>query len=145
MIKNKWVAVKCDESLINELSSKTGISKSVTRILISRGADTEEKINNFINPNISSLNDPFLLKDMDKAVKRIVKAVENKEKIAVYGDYDVDGITGVTVLMMYLESVGADCFYYIPDRLKDGYGLNYEALKLIKEKGAELISQLTAE
>lgn len=139
MVKNKWVAVKADEELSCSLSEETGISKSITRILVSRGIDTIEKIDDFINTDIENLSDPFLLKDMDKGVARIKKAIENGEKICIYGDYDVDGITGVTVLMTYLLSVGSNCFYYIPDRLKDGYGLNTEALKYIKNCGADLI------
>ncbi len=139
MVKQKWVTVKVDEELCLRLSEETGIEKSITRILVSRGIDTKEKTEMFLKSDINDLSDPFLLKDMDKAVSRIKKAVENKEKIAIYGDYDVDGITGVTILMMYLKYIGADAFYYIPDRLKDGYGLNMEAMKFIKDKGADLI------
>ena len=134
MVKQKWVTVNADEELCLKLSEETGIEKSITRILVSRGIDTREKTEMFLSSDMKNLNDPFLLKDMDKAVLRIKKAVENKERIAVYGDYDVDGITGVTILMMYLKHIGADVFYYIPDRLKDGYGLNLEAMKEKKKK-----------
>lgn len=134
MVKNKWVAAEADERLAEEMALKTGVSKSITRILISRGIDTEKKISEFLNPDIKNLNNPFLLKDMDKAVIRIENAIENNEKIAVYGDYDVDGITGVTILLMYLKSKNADVFFYIPDRLKDGYGLNFDSMREIKEK-----------
>ena len=132
MVKQRWVTVKADEELAVKLSEELKIEKSITRILVSRGIDTKEKINKFLNPDMKDISDPFLLKDMDKAVSRIKKALENKEKIAVYGDYDVDGITGVTVLMMYLSYMNADVFYYIPDRLKDGYGLNTDAMEEIK-------------
>ena len=139
MVKQRWVTVKADEELAVKLSEELKIEKSITRILVSRGIDTKEKINKFLNPDMKDISDPFLLKDMDKAVSRIKKALENKEKIAVYGDYDVDGITGVTVLMMYLSYMNADVFYYIPDRLKDGYGLNTDAMEEIKNKNADLI------
>ncbi len=139
MVKQKWVTVNADEKLCLKLSEETGIEKSITRILVSRGIDTKEKTEMFLKSDMKNLNNPFLLKDMDKAVLRIKKAVENREKIAIYGDYDVDGITGVTILMMYLKHIGADVFYYIPDRLKDGYGLNMEAMKTVREKGANLI------
>ncbi len=139
MVKQKWVTVKADEEIADKLSKETGIEKSITRILVSRGIDTPLKTELFLKPEMKNLSDPFLLKDMDKAVLRIKKAIENKEKIAVYGDYDVDGITGVTVLMMYLSYLNADVFYYIPDRLKDGYGLNSEAIDYLKSKNADLI------
>lgn len=139
MVKQKWVSAKADEELCLKLSEETGIEKSITRILVSRGIDTKEKTAAFLKSDINDISDPFLLKDMDKAVSRINKAVENNEKIAIYGDYDVDGITGVTILMMYLKYKKADAFYYIPDRLKDGYGLNMEAMNFLYENGANLI------
>lgn len=139
MIRQKWVAAKADEELALRLSEETGFEKAITRILVSRGIDTPEKTHAFFKSEMKDLSDPFLLKDMDKAVSRIGNAVKNGERIAIYGDYDVDGITGVTILMMYLKYLKADVFYYIPDRLKDGYGLNREAMESIKEKGADLI------
>lgn len=139
MIRQKWVTASADEELAKKLSEETGIEKSITRILVSRNIDTPEKIQDFLNPDINKLYDPYLLKDMDRAVARLKKALENGEKIAVYGDYDVDGITGVTVLMRFLESVGGNFFFYIPDRQTDGYGLNTAAIDAIKEKGAALI------
>ena len=139
MIRQKWVTASADEELAKRLSEETGIEKSITRILVSRDIDTPEKIQDFLNPDINKLYDPYLLKDMDRAVSRLKKALENGEKIAVYGDYDVDGITGVTVLMRFLESAGGNFFFYIPDRQTDGYGLNKTAIDSIKEKGAALI------
>lgn len=139
MVKQKWVSTKADEELCLKLSKETGLEKSITRILVSRGIDTKEKTMAFLKSDIKDISDPFLLKDMDRAVLRINKAVENNEKIAIYGDYDVDGITGVTILMMYLKYKNANAFYYIPDRLKDGYGLNMEAMNFLYENGAKLI------
>ena len=139
MIRQKWVTAPADESLVEKLSAETGMEKSIMRILVSRNIDTAEKINSFLNPDINKLYSPFLLKDMDKAAARIKKALEKGEKIAVYGDYDVDGITGVTVLLRFLRAVGGNCIYYIPDRQNDGYGLNKNAVDLISREGASMI------
>ena len=139
MIRQKWVTAPADESLVEKLSAETGKEKSRMRILVSRNIDTAEKINSFLNPDINKLYSPFLLKDMDKAAARIKKALEKGEKIAVYGDYDVDGITGVTVLLRFLRAVGGNCIYYIPDRQNDGYGLNKNAVDLISREGASMI------
>ena len=93
----------------------------------------------FLNPDYSRLYNPFLLKDMDKAVNRILSALENKEKIIIYGDYDVDGITSTSILFLFLKENGAIVDYYIPNRMEEGYGLNLEAINKIKDKGTDLI------
>lgn len=138
-VRKRWVSEKCDIRAAERISAGLGISLNIAKILLNRGMDTPGKCEDFLNPSINKLNDPFLLKDMDKAVKRIKKAIENKEKIAVFGDYDVDGITSTAIMMKYFASVGADAFYYIPNRLSEGYGINDSALTEIKEKGAKLI------
>ncbi|MCK5757648.1 MAG: single-stranded-DNA-specific exonuclease RecJ, partial [Clostridiales bacterium] len=98
-----------------------------------------EDIDSFINPSIDKLHSPFLLNDMDKAVKRIVTAIENKEKIYIYGDYDADGLTSAAILVRFFKSLKIETRYYIPDRFDDGYGLNVESLQSLISKGAQLI------
>lgn len=138
-VRQKWVGKEYDKQAAERISEALGLTGVISHILVNRGEDTPEKASEFLNPSLSKLYDPFLLKDMDKAKKRLEEAISRKEKIAVYGDYDVDGITGVTVIMKYLSLKGADAFYYIPDRFSEGYGLNEEAVRNIKNEGANLI------
>lgn len=138
MIK-KWEGFQIDESKIPEIVEKHNINELLARILLNRNIDTDEKISKFLYPKLEDLNDPYLFKGMDKAVDRILKAVENKEKITIYGDYDVDGITSITVLKKFLDEIGANVDYYLPNRLSEGYGLNNKALDTIKERGTQLL------
>ena len=136
----KWnfLSDKLDAAKVNEMAKLYKISPVMAALLLNRGID-ENKIENFFAPHISDLYDPFLLKDMDKATERINKAVEKGEKITVYGDYDVDGITSVAIVLKYLKSKGAVCTYFIPERESDGYGLNKDAIDKIKCGGTSLI------
>lgn len=115
-----------------------GLSQLVTQVLLSRGFETAEEVKQFFS-TAPVLHDPFLLKDMDKAVGRIEKALLNEELIAVYGDYDCDGVTSTIVLCSYLESRGAQVLYYIPDRADEGYGLNANAVQALKDQGVGLV------
>lgn len=124
---------------ISRIAEAVGVSPITARLLYNRGYDTPEKAAAFMNTNISSLHDPYLMKDMDKAVARINKAIENGECIAIYGDYDVDGVTSVTSIYLYLQSKGADVVYYIPSRDKEGYGLCEAAINVLAEHGISLI------
>ncbi len=121
------------------LADACGINAVVAAILLNRGIDTEEKVSAFLNKDASLFHDPFLLKDMDRAEGRIKRALLCKEKITVYGDYDVDGITATSIVFLYLRGKGAECDYYIPDREDEGYGLSEEALHKIAESGTKLI------
>lgn len=111
----------------------------LAKLLYNRNIISDEDMDKFFNMSLSLIPDPFLLPDMDAAVKRIKKAIEKKEKITVYGDYDVDGITSVTILYQYLSSMNCPVDFYIPDRNEEGYGLNCSALDKIKENGTELL------
>ncbi len=124
---------------IAHISQAIGVSPITARLLYNRGYDTPEKAYAFINTDISALHDPYLMKDMDKAVARIFKAVEDGETIAIYGDYDVDGVTSVTSIYLYLKSKGADVVYYIPSRDKEGYGLCNAAIDVLAEHDVSLI------
>lgn len=124
---------------IAHIAQHVGVSQITARLLYNRGYDTPEKAYSFMNVNVSSLHDPYLMKDMDKAVERIAKAIEKGETIAIYGDYDVDGVTSVTSIYLYLQSKGADIVYYIPSRDKEGYGLCDAAIEVLADHGVTLI------
>lgn len=138
MIK-KWEGFQIDESKIPEIVNKHNINELLARILLNRNIDTDEKIQKFLYPKITDLNDPYMFKDMEKAIVRIVEAIARKEKITIYGDYDVDGITSITVLKKFLDEIGAIVDYYLPNRLSEGYGLNHKALETIKQRGTKLL------
>lgn len=116
-----------------------GVTKSLANILWNRGICTKEAAEVFLQPEKQPFYDPFLMKDMDKAVARIIAAIDGEEKIVVYGDYDVDGMTATTLLMHNLQALGADVGFYIPHREKEGYGFNLPALQSIAEDGAKLL------
>ena len=135
----KWNIKTQDDSLVKKLSEALGTEDITSRLLINRGYSDVERASAFINKSDSFLYDPFLMKNMDKAVRRIKKAIDEKEKITIYGDYDVDGITSVSVLYMYLREKCADVDYYIPSRDTDGYGLGKDGIDNVFGKGTNLI------
>ncbi|MFC1725520.1 single-stranded-DNA-specific exonuclease RecJ [candidate division KSB1 bacterium] len=136
----KWVLEKnFDEALVEKLSESLNVSHVISKILIQRGIDSFTKAREFFRPDFKYLHDPFLMADMDKAVERINAALRNKEKILIYGDYDVDGITSVSMVYMFLKGLYADVIFYIPDRLKDGYGLSISGLEEAYKKGVSLV------
>lgn len=138
-MKKKWEYLEQDEELIKQIATKHNISEVLAKILVNRGITGEEEIEIFLNPKRNNFHNPFLLNDMEKAVDRIIKAIETKEKTIIYGDYDVDGITSITVLKKFLNERGLQVDYYIPNRLDEGYGLNDEAIKKIAEQGYTLM------
>lgn len=138
MIK-KWEFYNADESLVDRICEKYNMNKIIGRIIVNRNVVKDEDVRIFITPTRDDFHDPFLFKGMDIAVDRIIQAINNKEKILIYGDYDVDGITSTTVLKKYLLERGAIVDTYIPNRLTEGYGLNKPAIEKIKEKGTDLI------
>ncbi|MEG1989553.1 MAG: single-stranded-DNA-specific exonuclease RecJ [Clostridia bacterium] len=133
-----WNIKTYDSTRISEIMEKYKVSEILAKLMISRNIKFEE-IPMFLNSTLNELKDPFLIKDMNKFVDRISTAITNKEKICIYGDYDVDGITSITIMYKFLEELGVKISYYLPDRLSEGYGLNKEALKLIKESGNTLL------
>ena len=138
-MNKKWEYYEVNEEKINEISKKFNISKLLAKILINRDVVDDEAINVFLNPTRDDFYDPFLMPDMEKAVERIIKAINTKEKVMIYGDYDVDGITSITVLKKYLSERGLETGYYIPNRLEEGYGLNKDAIEKIIEQKYTLI------
>lgn len=138
MAYRKWIIADADKEKASFISEKFNIDPFVSFLLASRGIDNELAVSDFLSDTIK-LFDPFCLKDMDKAVERINRAIDNGERITVYGDYDCDGITSTVLLYSFLSSLGADADYYIPSRESEGYGLNKDAIKNLCEKGTRLI------
>ena len=138
MIK-KWEIYDSNKQKVKEICDKYNLNKIIGKIIVNRNVTSDEDVRIFITPTRDDFHDPFLFKGMDIAVDRILQAINNKEKILIYGDYDVDGITSTTVLKKYLQERGGIVNTYIPNRLNEGYGLNKEAIKKIKEMGTDLI------
>ena len=138
-MNKKWQIYETDEEKIEELKEKYKLNDLLATILVNRGIDNEEKIRLFLEPTRQDFYNPFLMKDMEIAVERIVKAIENQEKVIIYGDYDVDGITSTTVLKKFLKDLGLEVSYYIPNRLNEGYGLNNTAIEKIVNEGYSLM------
>ena len=135
----RWKIRKQNEATVRLLAEALGCTHFFARILINRGIDSPDVAMEFINADQSSLLDPYLFRGMTNAVERIGKAVRNGEKITVYGDYDVDGITATALLVEALRALGAETDFYIPNRFSDGYGVNSSAIKAIAENGTRLI------
>lgn len=134
----KWIVSELDKQKVRELSHRLELPAFTAALLVIRGITEEQAIMRFFSPDCE-LSDPYLMKDMDKAVERIRKAVDNCEKICVYGDYDCDGVTATALLYSYLENCFADVIYYIPDRTSEGYGMNMQAVDKLKKLGVQLI------
>lgn len=138
MPMKRWNIRELDEKTIEKLLRETGLSPVLLRVLVSRGYETAEEVHAFLKEE-SALSDPFALAGMEAAVERIHRALQAGERIAVYGDYDCDGIMSTVILYRYFEAAGADIAYYIPARDKEGYGLNKDALLRIHNAGASLV------
>ena len=129
----------CAETCVRELARTLGVSATMAKLLYTRGYTTAEAVRSFMQCEEAQLHDPFLLCDVEPAIERIRLALERGEKIAIYGDYDVDGVTSVSLLYLYLSNLGADIGYYIPCRSREGYGLSKGAIDTLKEKGVSLM------
>lgn len=138
-IKKVWDTNYVPVEKAEKLACEAGISVFLAKIFLSRKMDNAETIDKFLNSTLDDLNDPFLLKDMNLAVKRIAKAVENKEKILIYGDYDVDGVTSTSVLYKFLKSQNAWVDYYIPNRFEEGYGFSQSSVEKIINMQVDLV------
>ena len=138
-MNKKWQIYETNEAEINKISQKYNLNRLLSSIIVNR--NIKEDIDVFLNPTRSNFYDPFLMPDMEIAVDRIIKAINNKEKMIIYGDYDVDGITSITVLKSFLEDRGIYVDSYIPNRLEEGYGLNKPAIDyIVKEKYTLMIT-----
>ena len=139
IIGPRWDTLDCDEPAAIELAAALGVSPVVARLLCQRGLSDPERADRFLHPSLDHLHDPMMLKDMGVAVDRIMKALERKEKIAIHGDYDVDGVTSTVILRRALELLGGDVIHFIPERLKDGYGLQPMAIERLHADGVALV------
>lgn len=141
-MNNKWIyqsPTNGDIEAAKELSKQLGISPVLCRLLRERGIRTAEEAKSFFRPHLSELHDPFLMKDMDKAVARLNEAMGRKERILVWGDYDVDGTTAVALVYKFLQQFYSNMDYYIPDRYNEGYGVTYKGVDYAVETGVKLV------
>ena len=144
MIEKRWKILTADKDKVEALHKSLTINRILCSILIQRGIDTFDKAKQFFRPQLSDLHDPFLMKDMDKAVNRILSAINNKEKILVFGDYDVDGTTSVACMYSFLVSIydTQNIEFYIPHRYTEGYGVSKKGIDFAKENNFDLIISL---
>ena len=141
--ERKWILKDpADPEKVGRLSAELGIDRVLAELLVKRGVETFEQARSFFRPSLDDLHDPFLMKDMDKAVKRLRTAITTEEGILVYGDYDVDGTTAVALVYSFLRRYSTNVDFYIPDRYEDGYGLSYRGIDWANEHGFSLIITL---
>ena len=138
-MNRKWEFYNQDENLVQKIANEHNISELLSAILVNRNITDKKDIDVFLNPTRKDFHNPYLMPDMEQAVDRILMAIDKKEKVIIYGDYDVDGITSITVIKKFLKERGLDVGYYIPNRLDEGYGLNKEAVEKIANEGYTLI------
>lgn len=124
---------------VTALAQALHLPPVLAQLLVQRGIDTPEAANAFFSPSVEHLHDPFLMRDMDKAVERLTLAIERRQRILVYGDYDVDGTTSVAMMVEFLQSLGADCQYYIPDRYAEGYGISMAGIAFAERQDIALL------
>jgi len=138
-MKKEWKISTSHQDKVQEISGELNIHPLIIQVLSNRGIEEKDSIYNFLHPSLKNLHSPFHMKDMDKAVDRITKAILNREKIVIYGDYDADGVTSTALLLDFLQGLGGNVSYSIPNRLEEGYGLNREALDQIAQSGTQLV------
>jgi single-stranded-DNA-specific exonuclease len=141
-MRKRWNILQADENLVSSLQQSLKINKTLCKILVQRGLDDYEKTKNYFRPDLKHLHSPWLMKDMDKAVKRITSAFNNNEHILVFGDYDVDGTTSVASMFQFLKEIYSNVDYYIPHRYKEGYGVSKAGIDYAKENNQTLIISL---
>ncbi len=139
MIRRRWEDVPCDDARVEAVARAIGVPSVIARLLCQRGLDEPDAAERFLAPNLSQLHDPFLLTGMREAVDRLLAAIARQERIAIHGDYDVDGITSTVVLRRALELLGGDIVHFVPDRFRDGYGLQPATVDRLAAEGARLI------
>ncbi|MGE5246311.1 MAG: single-stranded-DNA-specific exonuclease RecJ [Betaproteobacteria bacterium] len=135
----RWEPIECDDAQAARLAAALGVPPVVARLLCQRGLADEEAANRFLKPSLDHLHDPMALADMGAAVDRLLTAIARREHVAVHGDYDVDGVTSTVILRRALELLGADVRHFIPERLRDGYGLQPAAIERLHAEGVSLV------
>src|SRR3990172_6372722 len=139
METDNWKIYPQNTALQEELANSLSILKITAQVLINRGIKSTAEADFFLKGNLDDMHDPFLMKGMEKGVERVLKAKRDNEKVLIFGDYDVDGITATSVLLMTLRELGIEPSFYIPNRLTEGYGLNKDVIKKTKEQGFSLL------
>ena len=142
---NKWNYQPPSQDVLNQrnkLVSEMGLNPVIALLLVQRGLTTAQEVKRFFRPSLSNLHDPFLMPDMEKAVQRLNKALGDKERILIYGDYDVDGTTAVSLVYKYLRPYSTNLDYYIPDRYDEGYGISLRSIQYAEEHGITLVIAL---
>ncbi len=142
-MEKRWVENRLsDEKVISQLADQLNITSIIAELLVNRGISTYEEAEAYFRPRIEHLHDPFLMKDMERAIVRIEQAIANQEKILIYGDYDVDGTTSVALVFSFFKSIYSHLEYYIPDRYKEGYGVSYAGIDYAQAQNITLIIAL---
>lgn len=142
-MEKRWVLKKQgDPEVVSKLATVLNINENLANLLVQRGVTTYDEAKAYFRPRLENLHDPFLMKDMDKAVDRIEKATQSGEKIMIYGDYDVDGTTAVALLYTFLKDFYPDVIFYVPDRYDEGYGISYKGIDYAKSEGVSLVIAL---
>jgi len=143
-LDKKWIVKEPgNPALVRQLSAELGVDQTLANLLVQRNIKSQAEARAFLKPQLEQLHDPFLMKDMEKAVERLSKAIESKERILIYGDYDVDGTTAVSLVFSFLRVYGEENLeYYIPNRYTEGYGISYKGIDWAHENGFSLIIAL---
>jgi single-stranded-DNA-specific exonuclease len=142
-LTKRWkIKEKADQTIVQKLSAELGIDGTLANILVQRGINSFTEAKDFFRPSLTHLHDPFLMKDMDKAIARIETALKKNEGILIYGDYDVDGTTAVALVFTFLKSIHKNIDYYIPDRYAEGYGISFTGIDWARDNGYSLIIAL---
>lgn len=142
-IDKKWITKEPgDPALVNKLAADLAVDRVLAELLVQRNIRTYEEARNFFRPDLTKLHDPFLMKDMDKAVERLDQAIDRGEKVLIYGDYDVDGTTAVALFYSFIKNFNTNSDYYIPDRYDEGYGISYKGIDYAADNGFTLIVAL---
>ena len=134
-----WNLKRPNKEKVDFLSAELSISKILSELLVRRDVINKDDASLFFNPSLDKLPSPFLMKGMEATTNRLIKAIESGEKIVIYGDFDCDGITSTTILYNFLSSIEASVSFYIPERIKEGYGMNFDSIKGLADNGATLI------
>lgn len=138
-MQTKWNFLSVDENEVESLQRDLGISPLLCQLLVQKGIKTYDQAKQFFRPKLQHLHDPFLMKNMQKAVARLERAIEQRQRILLYGDYDVDGTCSVALMYTFLKSYHKNLIYYIPDRYKEGYGISKQGIEFAKSEGVHLI------
>lgn len=143
LMEKKWIMKdRGDSELVQRLAGELGVSESLANLMVQRNITSPAEANSFFNPSLENLHDPFLMKDMNRAVDRLSGAIEKGENIMVYGDYDVDGTTAVALVYSFLKKHGANVEYYIPDRYKEGYGVSFQGIDFASNNNCKVLISL---